>query len=881
MRYMTSEQLREGFLRFFEERDHVIEKPDTLVPTGDPTLLFTSAGMVQFKPYYTGLIPVPYKRAATCQPCLRAGGKHNDLEEVGKTKRHTTFFEMLGNFSFGDYFKREAIQWAWEYVTDVVDMPKEPLWITVYEEDDEAYEIWRKEIGIPEAKIARLGAKDNFWGPAGESGACGPCSEIHFDMGADEGCGKAECAPGCHCGRFVEVWNLVFPQYDQAVDGSRGPLKNRGIDTGMGLERLAAVIQGKSSVFESDLLMPIMEAVNQIAGVPFERQIMAYRVVSDHARALAFLISEGVLPSNEGRGYVARRILRRAARYGRELGIEEPFFYRAAESVVDRMGVVYPQLKQARARISKVILSEEERFHDTLLQGMALLDEIFSEMRKTGSKEVPGTQLFRLYDTYGFPLELAEDIATDRGYTLDRAGFEAEMEKQRERARRSWTGAGDERLVPTYLRLKEKLGETTFVGYARTKAKAVIQAILGDEKAVGKDGEAEVVLDTTPFYAERGGQVADRGTLSARNVLADVLAVQAPVEGLVVHRVRVQKGALKEGLSVVARVDEQRRRETACHHTATHILQHVLRRKLGDHVHQSGSLVAPDRLRFDFTHFKAITAELLREIEFEVNEIIRLNLPVKAELLPLKEAREKGAIALFGEKYGDTVRAVSVGAHSLELCGGTHVKRSGDIGYLKILSEGSVAAGVRRIEAVCGQAALDRLAAEDRELANVSKLVGAPPLESATRVEALLEENKRLGKEIERLKQKLATGQATDVMSQVKEVAGTKLLVLRSDGADQKELRMMADSFKARLGSGIIVLGSAVDDKVALVAVVTDDLTPRIRAVELVREVAQSVDGGGGGRDDMAQAGGKDVARLDQALQRVQPIVERLMTAPR
>jgi len=877
MKNMTSEQLREGFLRFFEERNHVIERPDTLVPSGDPSLLFTSAGMVQFKPYYTDLVPVPYGRAATCQPCLRAGGKHNDLEEVGKTKRHTTFFEMLGNFSFGDYFKREAIEWAWEYVTEVLEIPKEPLWVTVYEEDDEAAEIWRDVIGVPAEKIVRLGAKDNFWGPAGDTGACGPCSEIHVDLGPGVGCGKKECAPGCDCGRFVEVWNLVFPQYDQAEDGTRGPLKNRGIDTGMGLERLAAVIQGVGSVFETDLLKPIMESVKVIAGVQLEEGIVAYRVISDHARALAFLISEGVLPSNEGRGYVARRILRRAARYGRDLGIEEPFFHKVAETVVDRMSATYPQLEQARTQIATLILSEEERFHETLLQGMALLDEVFDQMETSGAKEVPGAQLFRLYDTYGFPLELADDVASDRGYTLDRTGFEAEMEKQRERARQSWTGTGDESMVPAYLELREKLGETSFVGYARMRAKARVEAIVGDLETVSKDEEAEVVLDGTPFYGEKGGQVADRGTLSARGFLADVLDVQSPVEGLVVHRVKVRRGRLTQGLSVTARVDVERRQEIACHHTATHILQSVLREKLGDHVHQAGSLVAPDRLRFDFTHFEAIKPELLREIQFEVNRVVRLNLPVKARIMPMKEAREKGAIALFGEKYDDTVRAVGVGRRSLELCGGTHVKRSGDIGYFKILSAGSVAAGVRRIEAVCGQAAIDRLGAEDRELTRISELVAVPALESAARVEAVLEDNRRLGKEIERLKQKLATGQAVDVMSQVKTVADANLLVLRSDGADQRRLRTMADSFKARMGSGIVVLGSATDGKVALVVVVTEDLVPRISADKLVREVAQLVGGGGGGRADMAQAGGKNAAELDRALGQVEEIVERLV----
>jgi len=876
---MKSEALRKGFLEFFEQRGHVVEKPDTLVPASDPTLLFTSAGMVQFKPYYTGLVTVPYRRAATCQPCLRAGGKHNDLEEVGKTKRHMTLFEMLGNFSFGDYFKQDAIKWAWEYCVDVLDMPEDALWVSVYEEDDEAHEIWKKDIGIPEQRILRLGVKDNFWGPVGDSGPCGPCSEIHFDLGVSQGCGKAGCLPGCDCDRFVEVWNLVFPQYHQNEDGTRGPLKNRGIDTGMGLERLATVVQGKSSVFESDLLMPIMEAVKEMAGVPFDDNLMAYRVVSDHARALAFLISQGVLPSNEGRGYVARRILRRAARYGRELGIEEPFFFKAAEAVVDGMKEPYPQLGQARAQISKVIHNEEERFHDTLLQGMTLLDEVFSQMEKAASKQVPGTELFRLYDTFGFPVELAGDIAVDRGYTLDMPGFEAQMEKQRERARSHWTVTADDTRVPAYLRIKDKLGETIFVGYDKTKVKASVAAVIADEDRIGENQEAEVVLDTTPFYAESGGQVADRGTLTARGISADVLDVRTPVEGLFVHRVKVKNGQLTEGLSVTARVDEQHRRETACHHTATHILQSVLRQKLGDHVHQAGSLVTPDRLRFDFTHFEAVEPQVLREIEFEVNRIVRSNVPVKAQIVPMKEAREKGAIALFGEKYGDTVRAVSVGAHSLELCGGTHVKRSGDIGYFKIISEGSVAAGVRRIEALCGHAALDWLAAQDRELTRVSELVAAPPLESAARVESLLEENRRLGKEIERLKEKLATGQSADVMSQVKQVAGVNLLAARFDGSDQKQLRIMADSFKARMGSAVIVLGSAIEGKVALVAVVTEDLTKKIPADALVREVAKVVDGSGGGRPDMGQAGGKKIAKLSEALEQVENIAERMMAA--
>lgn len=879
--FVKSDVIRSAFLDFFRERGHVIERSDTLVPSNDPTLLFTSAGMVQFKPYYSGEVPVPYRRAATSQKCLRAGGKANDLDEVGKTTRHMTFFEMLGNFSFGDYFKREAIQWAWEFCSTVLKMDMDRIWVSVYEEDDEAHAIWRQEVGLPERKIIRLGVKDNFWGPAGETGACGPCSELHIDRGEGLGCGRPDCAPGCgHCERFLEFWNLVFPQFDQQPDGSRLPLKNRGIDTGMGLERLAAILQEKESVFDIDIIFPIVEATRSLCGVPYEENKTAYRVIADHARALTFLIADGVLPSNEGRGYVERRLLRRAARFGRELGFEKPFLYEVTKTVIELMGRQYPEVVEHRLQIEKIILTEEERFASTLARGMDLLEQTFEEMEKAGSKVVPGERLFKLHDTYGFPLDLAADVAADRGYTVDREGFEAAMARQREKARSAWAGSGEQALAPVYRTVKDFAGATRFVGYDSMECAANVMALIKDGKHVDalREGESgEAVLDQTPFYAEAGGQVGDTGVLDGVEGSAHVSDTYAPLKGLIVHKVRVTRGELKTGATVHAEVARERRLSTMNHHTATHLLQAALQESLGDHVHQAGSLVAPDRLRFDFTHFEAIDAERLADIERLVNDYVRSDTPVTVDFRPLEEARKAGAMALFGEKYDEVVRVVTIGDISMELCGGTHVPRTGVIGYFKILGESSVASGVRRIEAVCGAPSVAVQQARERALQRAAQALGASVDDLDRRVLALLEENKRLARELARWKQAAATGGAVDYLSRVVDVNGAKLLAVELEGQDAPGLRSVMDSLRDKLPSGIVILGSSADGKASLCVGVSKDLTGKVKAGDIVKQLAPIVDGGGGGRPDLAQAGGKRGDKVPEAIAKAPEIVKALL----
>ena len=878
---MKSDDIRASYLDFFRQRDHVLERSDTLVPSNDPSLLFTSAGMVQFKPYYTGEVPVPYRRATTAQKCLRAGGKANDLDEVGKTSRHLTFFEMMGNFSFGDYFKRETIAWAWEYSTQVIKLDPDKIWISVFQDDDEAFDIWEKDIGIPAARIVRLGVKDNFWGPAGDTGACGPCSELHIDRGEAVGCGRPECAPGCdECERFLEYWNLVFPQFDQQLDGSRPPLKNRGVDTGLGLERLAAMLQGKETVFDTDGIFPIIEATQSLTNVGYSANPTPYRVIADHARALSFMIADGILPSNEGRGYVERRLLRRAARFGRELGLEKPFLHEVAPVVAELMGHQYPELLEKAKQIGKVILTEEERFASTLARGMDLLEEMFAKLDKAGEKTVPGVELFRLHDTFGFPLDLATDIATDRAYEVDREGFDAAMAKQRETARSAWAGSGEEAIAPVYPAVRDAVGDSEFVGYETTETEASIQAIIKDGNKVDRleDGqEGEVVLDKTSFYAESGGQVADTGVLEARNGAAQITGVTAPVGKMTLHKVRVAKGALAVGDTVTATVTAGDRAATAGHHTATHLLQAALRDVLGDHVHQAGSLVSPERLRFDFTHFEGIDPARLQDIERKVNQFIRTDSPVVTDDTSLAEARNAGAMALFGEKYEDTVRVVKVGDISMELCGGTHVGRTGVIGYFKILSEASVAAGIRRIEAVCGDRSVETVQARERQLVGTAQLLNAPVDKLQERVQALLDENKRLGREVTRWKQAAATGGSVDYMSRVQEVNGVKLLATDVPGQDAAGLRMVLDNLREKLDSGVIVLGSAAEDKVFLCVGVSKDLTGRVKAGEIVKRLAPIVGGGGGGRPDMAQAGGKLPAKLPEAIEKAPEIVAELL----
>lgn len=868
---MTSDEIRTSFLEFFKQRGHVIERSDTLVPKNDPTLLFTSAGMVQFKPYYTGEVPVPYRRAATVQKCLRAGGKANDLDEVGKTARHLTFFEMLGNFSFGDYFKREAILWAWEYTTQVLRMPADDIWVSVFVEDDEAAAIWEKEIGLPPHKIPRLGAKDNFWGPAGDRGACGPCSELHIDRGQALGCGAPDCAPGCpRCERFMEFWNLVFPQYDQQPDGTRLPLKNRGIDTGMGLERLAALLQHKETVFDTDALYPIIEAAQAMVSVRYKDRPVPFRVIADHVRALSFMIADGILPSNEGRGYVERRLLRRAARFGRELGMAQPFLYQLTEVVIERMSHHYPELAEGRRQIQKIIHTEEERFSDTLSRGMELLDKLFDNMQAQGQTVVPGDQLFRLYDTYGFPLDLAADMAAERGFTVDQEGFEQAMQQQRALARSAWSGSGESAVAPIYRQLREAHGDTEFRGYTEWETSARILALIKEGRRVdtlSAGEEGEVIVDRTPFYAESGGQIGDTGILDSVSGNARVLDTQRPIPKLIVHRVRVSHGTLHVGDTVELRVDMERRRNIMNHHTATHLLQAALRNILGDHVHQAGSLVAPDRLRFDFTHFEAIGLERLQDIEQLVNDYIRRDEPVTVDFMPLDEARKRGAMALFGEKYENIVRVVGIGDFSLELCGGTHVPRTGVIGLFKITSDSSISAGVRRIEAMCGEPALTYLQQREAQWRAAAELLGTSMDQITERLRVILDEQKRLSREVTRWKLAAAAGGPVSYDDKIIRIGETNLLVTSVNDQDAEGLRLLMDRLRDRIRSGVVVLGSAQNGKVALCVGVTPDLTARISAVDIVKHIAPLVGGGGGGRPDLAQAGGKKPEGLEAALQ--------------
>lgn len=875
---MRSDDIRAAFLEFFRARGHVVERSDTIVPSNDPTLLFSSAGMVQFKPYYTGETPPPYRRAATAQKCLRAGGKANDLDEVGKTSRHMTFFEMLGNFSFGDYFKEEAIAWGWELVTETLGIAPDRIVVSVYEDDDEAHGIWAKRIGLPENRIFRLGAKDNFWGPAGDTGACGPCSEMHLDRGADID-PDATLMHDPH-ERFIEFYNMVFPQFDQQPDGSRPPLKNRGIDTGMGLERVAALLQDVPTVFDTDGVFPIIQATEALCSTRYSENPTPFRVIADHARALSFMVADGVLPSNEGRGYVQRRLLRRAARFGRELGFEAPFLFQVSRTVVELMSHQYPELSEGARQIERVIQTEEQRFQSTLARGMDLMETILEQVGTGGV--VPGEELFRLHDTYGFPLDLATDIAEDRGYTIDREGFDAAMRRQREQARNAWAGSGEQAINPVYRVLRDRLGDTEFVGYESLDCEARVVAILRDGKesdALEEGDRGEIVLDRTPFYAESGGQTADHGTIQTAQGAAQVEEVQRKAGKSTVHTVRITSGRLAVGDQVRAVVDTEARRATQAHHTATHLLQAALQDIVGDHVHQAGSLVTPERLRFDFTHFEALDAERLRDIERMVNGFVRADLPVATRTMALDEARQAGAMALFGEKYEDSVRVVQVDDVSMELCGGTHVPRTGAIGTFVVLSESSVAAGIRRIEAVCGDPAVEAVQAKAASLDGAARLLNTTADQLAARVEALLQENKRLQREVDKWKQAAATGGSVDYMSQVQEVDGVRLLAVEIAGQDAKGLRMVMDSLRDKMGSGVLVLGSGADGKASLCVAVTKDLTARIKAGDIVGRLAPVVGGGGGGRPDMAQAGGKLPDRVPEAIGQAADVVRALLNA--
>ena len=864
----SSAELRKLFLDYFRDHGHEVVASSPLVPLNDSTLLFTNAGMVQFKDVFTGRDHRPYRRAATAQRCVRAGGKHNDLENVGYTARHHTFFEMLGNFSFGDYFKREAIHFAWEFLTGVLKMPPDKLWVTVYETDDEAYEVWADEIKVPLDRIARIGDKpggkryesDNFWA-MGDTGPCGPCSEIFYDHGP-EVAGGPPGTPDADGDRYIEIWNLVFMQFDRTPDGVLHPLPKPSVDTGMGLERLAAVMQGVHSNYEIDLFRNLIQAAAAATGAA-DLQSSSLRVIADHIRATAFLIADGVLPSNEGRGYVLRRIMRRAIRHGYKLGAEGSFFHTLVRPLVVEMGAAYPDLAQAEAQVERVIRQEEERFAETLSHGMKLLEE---DITALSGEVIPGETVFKLYDTYGFPVDLTADIARERGLQVDNTGFEREMAAQRERARaHSQFG----------LRQTADLGVegcTEFHGYDRLEEEATVIALFRDGRAVevlnaGEEGMA--VLDHTPFYAESGGQVGDTGWLRATGLEFEVRDTQKQGEGVFTHIGVLKQGPLRRGASVVAEVDAVKRQATALHHSATHLLHAALRQILGAHVAQKGSLVDPQRLRFDFSHFEPISAEQLDAIERLVNARIRGNVAVETTIMAPEQAIAAGAMALFGEKYGNQVRVLRMGEFSTELCGGTHVRRVGDIGLFKIVSEGGVAAGVRRIEAVTGERALDYVAALQDRARQAAQLVRGDRDNFPDKVRQLVERARQLEKDVEQLKGRLASGQGADLLGQAVPVDGIKVLAARLDGVDAKTLREAVDRYKDQLKAAAVVLATVEDGKVRLVAGVTPAETRRLKAGDLVNMVAQQVGGKGGGRADMAQAGGTDPAKLDTALRSV------------
>ncbi len=897
---MTGRALRECFLRYFERHGHTVVPSSPLVPAQDPTLLFTNAGMVQFKAVFLGEERRPYVRAVTCQKCVRAGGKHNDLENVGRTARHHTFFEMLGNFSFGDYFKAEAIAFAWEFLTRELGLPRERLWATVYTDDDEAFGLWKAVAGFGDDRVLRLGEKDNFWA-MGDTGPCGPCSEVHYHQGdhlpcAEAAAGRRCLGPACECDRWLEIWNLVFMQFNRDAGGRLTPLPRPSIDTGMGLERIAAVVQGVESNFLTDLLRPLVAHVERLAGKPFgvrEADDVSMRVIADHARAAAFLISDGVVPSNEWRGYVLRRIMRRAMRHGRRLGLTEPFLYEVTGTVADLMGDAYPELRAERLRVAEVVRQEEERFAETLDRG---LEQIELELREAGAwprvpvdgetrPEVPGRVLFTLYDTYGFPVDLAQEILQERGVAVTPAtlaGYEAAMEAQRQRARERaafGAAAGAVEGGEIYQALAARVGSVEFLGYETLTAPARVLALLHEgrprvEAVAGE--EVEVILDRTPCYAESGGQVGDTGELTGREGRGRILDTYFRGPGLIVHRVRVERGGFREGEDVAVSVESPRRQGLRLHHTGTHLLHAALRRVLGTHVTQAGSLVAPDRLRFDFTHPRPVKDRDLAEVEALVNEKVRENLAVDPFWTDREEALRMGALALFGEKYGERVRVVRIGDFSTELCGGTHLDATGQIGLFKFTAEEGIAAGVRRVEAVTGPAALRHVGQEEAALRQAAELLRSTPLEVPRRLQKLLDEQRALEKHLADLEARLARSRAQELVAGARQVAGVAVVTARLDGLDAEALRAVADSVRERLGSGIVCLGSVTDGKVSLVSAVTRDLAGRFHAGRLVQEVARAVDGGGGGRPDLAQAGGKNAAGLDRALAGVYDWVARV-----
>jgi alanyl-tRNA synthetase len=871
---MKSTDIRSAFLEYFREKNHTIVQSSSLLPRRDPTLLFVNAGMVQFKSTFLGEERRPYTRAVSCQKCMRAGGKHSDIENVGHTARHHTFFEMLGNFSFGDYFKKDAMLFAWELLTGQFRLPKEKLYVSVYEEDDEAAQLWADFIDIPGERIVRLGAKDNFW-QMGDTGPCGPCSEIIIDQGEAFGCKNQDCRVGCDCDRYLELWNLVFMQFNRDESGTLTPLPKPSIDTGMGLERITAVLQQKKNNFDTDIFAPIISSIQTFAEVRYgedPRRDISIKVIADHIRAISFLLCEGLMPSNEGRGYVLRRVTRRASRHAKLLEIEGPFLYRLIDSVAEAMGSIYPELVHERDRASKVLLFEEERFARTLEQGMRMLDGIMDNLRDSGANSIPGGELFRLYDTFGFPLDLARDMAMDNGLLIDEDGFNKEMEAQRERARASWVGE-EEAVASIYRELEAETGKTDFIGYERLESDSVIKAILKEKKVVKEAVEGdvvEIILDKTPFYGESGGQVGDTGTLTSDH--ADIIVLNTKKEaGLHVHIVKIKRGRINVWDTIHCLVDAEKRMSTARNHTSTHLLHTALRRVVGDHVKQAGSFVSPERLRFDFSHFHQIERTDIEAIEDFVNEKILEDIRVRTEVTDIQDALRSGVIALFGEKYGEMVRVVKVPGVSAELCGGTHCSSTGQIGMFLILSESSVASGIRRIEALTGKNAFDFLRDKRSELDLIRNILKTDiPVE---RLEKLVSESKAMEKEIQKLKTCSPEDTIANALREAYDLNGIKVVTVRQDGLNPNELRLFADNIKDRLKSGIILATSVNDGSAAILCMVTKDLSGQYNAGDILKKLSSLSGGKGGGKPELAQGGTKDVERLNTALKSLDEII--------
>ena len=878
---MNSNEIRRRFLQFFADRGHAIVKSSSLIPAEDPTLLFVNAGMNQFKDVFLGREQRSYTTATSCQKCVRAGGKHNDLDNVGHTRRHQTFFEMLGNFSFGGYFKKEAIDYAWTLLTREFKLPIDKLWVTIFREDDDAAKFWISGPGVARDRILRLDEKDNFW-QMGDTGPCGPCSETHYDLGpAASELGHTNCAFPCDCGRYVEIWNLVFMQFDRDSEGHLSPLPKPSIDTGMGLERIASVLQGKISNYETDLLRPIIDEACQLFNVEYggaASSDVSLRIIADHVRAATFLISDGVIPSNEGRGYVLRKIMRRGIRQGTLLGYKEPFLYTLSGYVVEMMKEAYPELIHTREYVARVIKTEEERFAAMVTVGLQRLEQTIHQLVNSGKDVIPGIEIFKLYDTYGFPLDFTKEIADEKSMRLDMDGFEAELEKQRERARQSWRG--DETAVSPFYEKFVGKGGTPFLGYDAIRSTSRIAGFLVNAMpvdSVGGGQTAEIILDETPFYAESGGQVGDTGTLTSPSGVARVLDTYSPVRGVIVHKVQMEFGNLAVNDEIQAQVDEERRLRIAANHTGTHILHAVLRETLGTHVKQAGSLVAPDRLRFDYTHFAPLTDREIEEIEQKINRIVFRNLPVQTEIMEINQAIARGALAFFGEKYQQQVRVVSIPEVSMELCGGTHTRMTGDVGLFKIVGESSIASGIRRIEALTGFGTFVRLEEDENLLQEIAHTLRTPRTELTRAITRLLEQQRHLENELEALKRRTAKSQIGNLVESPATVKGISVVSRRVEGVDASMLRELAENAGTKIGSGVVVLGLASDGKASLVAVVSQDLQKRLHAGRIIKEVAALVGGSGGGRPDFAQAGGKNAEKLEEALQAVYNIVAEFL----